>query len=126
MLNGLLSQAEGVGVLALLWGALGVLVFFVSGLVVTQLSGGLAVRIAVAHGAGMFIRELLIQAHTFGGRRVAGTHTVQPVGVSTFGEFQKGFLQLHSALGVVPGANHILDAVAVGLQLVAAAIPGLP
>src|SRR5690625_6983587 len=89
MLNGLLSQAEGLGVFALLGGALGLLVFFVSGLVFTQLSGGLTVRIAVAHAAGMFIRELLIQAHTFGGRRVAGKQTFQPVGVSTFGEFQK-------------------------------------
>src|SRR5690625_5554272 len=93
MLNGLLSQAEGLGVFALLGGALGLLVFFVSGLVFTQLSGGLTVRIAVAHAAGMFIRELLIQAHTFGGRRVAGKQTFQPVGVSTFGEFQKGFLR---------------------------------
>src|SRR5690625_6340048 len=77
MLNGLLSQAEGLGVFALLGGALGLLVFFVSGLVFTQLSGGLTVRIAVAHAAGMFIRELLIQAHTFGGRRVAGKQTFQ-------------------------------------------------
>src|SRR5690625_7540216 len=89
MLNGLLSQAEGLGVFALLGGALGLLVFFVSGLVFTQLSGGLTVRIAVAHAAGMFIHELLIQAHTFGGRRVAGKQTSSQLGFRPSENFKK-------------------------------------
>src|SRR5690625_1713383 len=124
MLNVLLSQAEGLGVFALLGGALGLLVFFVSGLVFTQLSGGLTVRLAVAHAAGMSTRGLLTQAHTSGGPRAAGKQTFQPGGVTTFGALPTGCLQLHRALGVAPGANHTLDAVAVGPQLVAAAISG--